>query len=118
MADGIGSTTVASIHRLVRMYTLFVHQMPDFRPFHTALYHSRDTTLPDFSKTTDTDGELFFDVRFPPCFFPFGIHSKSSSDGTTSLLSYSMSKCGQHFAYGISNSVRIVLFYQIMSDTS
>ncbi|KAF8164897.1 prolyl oligopeptidase [Crassisporium funariophilum] len=58
----------------------------------TALYRSRDSTLPDFSKGNDLVGEIFFDPN------------ALSKDGTSALASYKFSECGKYFAYGISVS--------------
>jgi hypothetical protein len=83
------------------------------------LYRSRDRTLPDFSKVKDSDFELFFDVssdnlssRGSPRDLIDLINQANalSPDGTTSLSTYSMSRCGKYFAYVVSHSVSVTVF--------
>ncbi|KAF8803935.1 hypothetical protein BYT27DRAFT_7259917 [Phlegmacium glaucopus] len=56
------------------------------------MYRSKDSTFPDFSKSNDEVGELFFDPN------------ALSKDGTAALVEYQFSHCGKYFGYGISLS--------------
>ncbi|KAF8966430.1 prolyl oligopeptidase [Flammula alnicola] len=58
----------------------------------TALYRSKDSTLPNLSDVSDSGGDMFFDPNV------------LSEDGTAALATYSFSDCGKFFAYGISLS--------------
>ncbi|KDR74502.1 hypothetical protein GALMADRAFT_70906 [Galerina marginata CBS 339.88] len=58
----------------------------------TALYRSKDSSLPDLSTADGSGGDLFFDPN------------ALSNDGTAALSTYAFSDCGKYFAYGISFS--------------
>lgn len=72
MTAGIGSTTAASILRQVNFLPPCDKRL-ELTSFLPALYRTLDSTLPDFSKMKDTDGELFFDVMAITPFFFYGL---------------------------------------------
>ncbi|KAF4618878.1 hypothetical protein D9613_009989 [Agrocybe pediades] len=58
----------------------------------TAMYKSKGSSLPDVTKVNGDDCEIFFD------------QNALSKDGTSALSTISFSKCGEYFAYTISES--------------